>query len=96
MGAKTKKEGKNKSSVVRARVDSDTKKRVEVILDRLGLNTSEAIRLYLKQIELHQGLPFSVNIPNKETRRAMKDAQKSENVKEFNSEEALFEDLDTQ
>jgi len=89
MSTSTSNKNKKKSSVVRARVDSDTKERVEDILEKLGLNTSKAIRLYLKQIEMHQGLPFSVNIPNDETRQAMSEAREGEDLEEFEMEKEL-------
>lgn len=84
---------KNKSSVVRARIDENSKERVEAILNKLGLNTSEAIRLFFKQIELRGGLPFSIKLPNEETRQAMKEAKFGEKVEGFESKEELFDDL---
>lgn len=84
---------KNKSSVVRARIDENSKEKVEAILNKLGLNTSEAIRLFFKQIELRGGLPFIIKLPNKETRQAMKDAKSGEKVEGFDSKDELFDDL---
>ncbi|MFB6212895.1 MAG: type II toxin-antitoxin system RelB/DinJ family antitoxin [Candidatus Magasanikbacteria bacterium] len=84
----------SKSESVRVRVESSTKEHVEDILENLGLNTSQAIRLFLKQVELVEGLPFEVKYPNEETRDAIKKARKGENLGEFNSTEKLFEDLD--
>lgn len=49
-----------KEAVVRARVDQKLKKESEVILRRLGLTTTEAIRMLLAQIKLRGGLPFQV------------------------------------
>ena len=40
----------------------------------LGISTTEAIRLFLKQVQLHKGLPFPVLIPNAQTIAAMKEA----------------------
>jgi DNA-damage-inducible protein J len=40
----------------------------------IGISTTEAIRLFLKQVELHKGLPFPVAIPNAETTAAMLEA----------------------
>jgi DNA-damage-inducible protein J len=51
-----------KDSYVRARVDSKLKRDSERILERLGLSTTEAIRLFLVQVRLQKGLPFHVGL----------------------------------
>ena len=53
---------KTKDSYVRARVDSRLKRDTERIFDRLGLSTTEAIRLFLVQVRLQKGLPFHVGL----------------------------------
>ncbi len=53
-----------KEAYVRARIDPSLKKDAEKILDQLGLTTAEAIRIFLNQVKLRRGLPFSVNIPD--------------------------------
>jgi DNA-damage-inducible protein J len=50
------------------------KKSVETIFSSLGMSTAEAIRLFLKQVELHRGLPFSVAVPNEQTVAARAEA----------------------
>jgi DNA-damage-inducible protein J len=50
-------------AVVRARVDSGLKNDTEKVFERLGLTTTEAIRLFLAQVKLRGGLPFDVRIP---------------------------------
>jgi DNA-damage-inducible protein J len=52
-----------KDSVVRARVDSDLKTETEIIFTKLGITTTEAIRMFLAQVKLKKGLPFSVDVP---------------------------------
>lgn len=52
-----------KDSVVRARVDSDLKTETEIIFTKLGITTTEAIRMFLAQVKLKNGLPFSVDVP---------------------------------
>jgi DNA-damage-inducible protein J len=52
-------------TVVRARVDPSLKKDAEAVFAELGLNTTEAIRLFLSQVRLRRGLPFVVTVPNK-------------------------------
>ncbi len=63
-----------KTGMVRARIDPNLKDRAETILNKLGLNASDAIRLFYTQITLTDGLPFPVKVPNAETIQAIKDA----------------------
>jgi addiction module RelB/DinJ family antitoxin len=53
---------KMQDSYIRARVDTKLKRDTERILDRLGLSTTEAIRLFLVQVRLQEGLPFHVGL----------------------------------
>lgn len=41
-----------KSSTVRARLEPDLKEDAEMILEQLGLSTTEAIRIFFKQVQL--------------------------------------------
>lgn len=69
-----------KTEPIRARVDSKLKAQAERVLEKLGLNASDAIRLFYKQVALQKGLPFDVKIPNATTRRALKDADEGKNL----------------
>lgn len=84
----------SKTKLVKSRVSPELKQDAEEILEDLGLNTSQAIRLFLKQVELNKGLPFEIRIPNKETREAIKQAKEEDNTEQFETSEELFEDLD--
>jgi DNA-damage-inducible protein J len=44
-------------------VDSGLKHDTEKVFEKLGLTTTEAIRLFLAQVKLRGGLPFEVRIP---------------------------------
>lgn len=83
----------SKETVVRARVEPELKENAERVLHRLGLNTSQAITLFLKQVELRQGLPFPVELPNDETLKTFRDTDQGKNLKQFKNAEELFEDL---
>ncbi len=52
-----------KEAVVRARVESRLKRDAEAVFTRLGINTTEAIRMFLSQVRLRRGLPFPVAMP---------------------------------
>jgi len=83
-----------KTAFIRARMEPTLKYNVEAILEQIGLNQTEAIRLFYKQIELCRGLPFKIEIPNAQTRKAIKDSIKGENQKRFSNVGELFEDLE--
>jgi len=52
-----------KTAYVNVRVEEEDKTKAEEILNELGINTSTAIDMFLKQIILNDGLPFDVKIP---------------------------------
>ena len=81
----------NKSAVVHARIEPQTKKQAESVLRKLGLSPTEAIRLFYRQICLRRGLPFSVLIPNELTAKTLKKSQLGEDVDTFDSLEDMFE-----
>jgi DNA-damage-inducible protein J len=74
-----------KTEMIHARVDPKLKKSTEAIFSRIGLSTTEAIRLFLTQVALHKGLPFPVATPNQETIDAMRDANKGKGLNEYRS-----------
>lgn len=82
-----------KSSVVSARIDPELKTNAEQVFKTLGLTTTQAITLFFKQVELNQGLPFEVRIPNEVTMQALEDARVREDVESYNTLNNLFEDL---
>ncbi len=79
---------------VQARIHPDLKKSAENVFKRLGLKPTDAIRLFYRQVELHQGIPFDIKIPNDVTLAALQEASHPENLESFDSVEALFADLD--
>lgn len=72
-----------KTETIRARVEPALKRDAEAVLKKLGLTSSEAITLFLAQVKLTRGLPFPVRVPNKETRRAIREARERKNLETF-------------
>ena len=64
-----------KTSTVQIRIEPELKASVEKVLDDLGLSMSSAISLFLKQVVLHDGLPFPVKVPNAETLAALNEVK---------------------
>ena len=54
-----------RSETVRARMEPRLKANVEGIFNTLGMNSSQAIVLFYKQVELHGGLPFELVVPRR-------------------------------
>jgi len=51
---------KEETTLIRARVDSRKVKKAEKIFSRLGLKMSDAINIFISQVELRDDLPFTV------------------------------------
>jgi len=83
-----------KSSVITARIDPELKQDTEQILRELGLTPSQAITLFYRQVTLHEGSPFAVNLPTAKTRRALKEARERYRLETFDAVEDLFKDLE--
>ena len=82
-----------KSEMIRARVEPGLKHDAEGVLKRLGMTPTEAITLFYKQVTIHRGLPFPVRIPNKETRRAIRETRAGKNLETFDSFEAWVKEM---
>ena len=88
-----------KTNIVSTRVDDTLKSDVETILFQLGLNTSDAINMFFRQIVLVGGIPFDVVLPkyNKETLEAMAESvriSKDPSVKGFGDMRSLIDSLE--
>ena len=83
----------SKTATARARIEPEVKEEAEKILQDCGLTASQAISLFYRQVILERGLPFSIKSFNEETRRVLRDSEKGVEVEQFESAEALFEDL---
>jgi DNA-damage-inducible protein J len=59
----------SKTAMVRARVEPDLKDRAESVFHRLGLNATQAITMFYRQVEMRDGLPFDVVVPTATTKR---------------------------
>jgi len=89
------------TAVLQTRVDEDTKKKAEKLFDSLGLDTTTAIRLFLKQSVNQQRIPFDIVPPqesfSEKTLAAVKEAKRisrDPKVKSYSSAKELLEDCD--
>lgn len=84
----------NKTATVRARIEAELKKEVEILFRKLGLSTTEAINIFYRQVKLRQGLPFPVIIPNKTTTQVIEDTNAGKNIIYCLDENEMFEQLE--
>jgi DNA-damage-inducible protein J len=77
------------SERINTRIDSSLKRKALRIFERLGLSEAEAIRLFYAQVELHQGIPFPLKIPNAATRAAFEETQKPEKLPAYKNFRSL-------
>ena len=89
------------TAVLQTRVDVDTKKKADELFDSLGLDTTTAIRLFLKQSINQQRIPFEIVPPqdsfSKNTLEAIEEAKKisrDPTVKSYSSAKELLKDFD--
>jgi DNA-damage-inducible protein J len=52
-----------KTAEIRLKIEPNLKKESKKIFKKLGLNESEGVRLLLKGLVLHRGIPFEFKIP---------------------------------
>ena len=82
-----------KTADVRLRLEPELKIAANEVLADSGLNLSDAIRLFLRQVVAQRGLPFEVKQPNAATLRAMKEVRAMRTAR-FGSAKELFDELE--
>ncbi len=86
--------GKPKTGYINARVTPTLKHDAERVLSTLGVSTTEAITMFLRQVVLRQGLPFPVRIPNAATAAAIKAARDDPStLTSYDSVDSLLADV---
>lgn len=81
------------NTVVRARIDAETKEEAAVVLEAMGLTVSDAFRLMLTRIVHEKALPFEPLVPNAKTIAAMKEARHGK-LRAAKSVKSLMANLD--
>ena len=83
----------SKTAMIRARTESKLKNKVERIFEALGMTASQAINLFYHRVELENGLPFDLRIPNSKTLRVMVDLDNKKDLHKFDHVEDMLKDL---
>ena len=79
--------------MVRARLKPELKNHAETIFHKLGLNATQAITMFYKQVELNDGLPFDIVIPTSTTKRTFKSTDGNRNLVVCEDVDDMFDKL---
>jgi DNA-damage-inducible protein J len=64
-----------KTGYVTARIEPKLKAQAARVLAAVGVSTTDAITMFLRQVVLRNGLPFEVRVPNAETKQAIEELE---------------------
>ena len=81
-----------KTATTHARMDPKLKREAERIIKDMGLSISAAHEMFYRQIIVHQGIPFDLRIPNRETLAALEEARQGTG-KRYSTVEDMLDDL---
>lgn len=81
-----------KTEMVNARIEPALKASAEKIFRALGMNTTDAISIFLSQVVLNKGLPFDVKIPNKATKKSIQEVHEGKG-KRYKTSQKMIDDL---
>src|SRR5437016_5734811 len=62
----------NKTATITLSVRPKLLKSASRVLQQAGLNTADAVTLFLQQVVLHGGLPFAAGVPNVRARQVQR------------------------
>jgi DNA-damage-inducible protein J len=85
-----------KTAYITARIEPKLKAQAGRVLAKVGVSTTDAITMFMRQVVLHEGLPFEVRVPNAESRRAieeMEDPAKRAKLKRYATTDEMFADI---
>ena len=88
-----------KTATLNIRIEPELKKEVDETLGELGMNTAEAVTIFLKQVVLTDSIPFKIQKPkfNKETLEAIEETEEimknPENYKSYDNIYEMIEEI---
>jgi DNA-damage-inducible protein J len=84
-----------KTGYITARIEPKLKARAARVLATVGVSTTDAITMFLRQVVLRNGLPFEVRVPNTETKRAIEELESAgarSKLKRYAKAHDMFDD----
>jgi DNA-damage-inducible protein J len=84
------------TTMVHVRMDEKIKLQATETLSEMGLSISDAVRVFLTRVALEKQLPFTLKVPNAETRTAMEEADEiiRSGHSRFNNANDMFDELE--
>ncbi len=85
-----------KTAYITARIEPKLKAQAGRVLAKVGVSTTDAVTMFMRQIVLHEGLPFEVRVPNAESRKAieeLKDPLRRAKLKRYATTDEMFADI---
>jgi DNA-damage-inducible protein J len=83
----------SKTAMVRARLEPDLKLNAESVFHRLGINATQAITMFYRQVELREGLPFDVVVPTATTKRTFETSEAGRDLVVCEDADDMFQKL---
>ncbi len=85
---------KTSDATIQLRVDKETKRKAQQTLDKMGLDFSSAIKLFLKNVIITQSIPFEIRTVNGFTRAQEKEMlQEAEHALKYGKRYSTIEEL---
>lgn len=84
------------TTMVHVRVDQQIKEQATETLASMGLSVSDAVRVFLMRVVADKQMPFTLKVPNVNTRAAMSEADEITSARRtrFDTPSELFDDLE--
>jgi DNA-damage-inducible protein J len=82
------------ATTIQVRLDKQTKNQAKKVFSMLDISMSEAIKLFLRQVALHRGIPFEIRIPNNITDKTLRESEQGLDLHKVSGVDQLFKELD--
>lgn len=77
------------------KLDKESKEKAKLIFKELGITMGDAFNLFLRQVNLHHGIPFELKIPSETTKKVIKEARQGKNVDDFSLQASTVKNLNS-
>jgi DNA-damage-inducible protein J len=82
-----------KTAYMKARIEPKLKAQAARVLARIGVSTSDAITMFMRQVVLQKDLPVEVRAPNAESRRAIAEMEAGRGLTSHQTTKELFDSI---
>ncbi len=82
------------ATTIQVRLDKQTKIQAQKVFGMLDISMSEAVKLFLRQVVLHKGIPFEVKIPNALTDKTLRKSEAGKDLHRVSNVDQLIKELE--